>query len=1686
MIGRIDFQTKINDQRVEPGEANAIIQIHPSVSASWVVSANVGAKKSLVAVVVPRERSEWSMLARELRERLYQELPSYMVPSYWLVQSELPLNINGKVDVPTLRGLVQSFKKEDLLVRPTSKTVVSMRKSLNKIEETLRDIWIRTLVMPEGSIELDDSFQSLGGTSLEAIMVVSRARELSLEVRVQDILLNPSLLEVAKASKWIMSTNNFASPTPFSLLPAGTTLERNGLEDAYPVTPFQEALIADSVLGHSKYVSRRLLIIKGLKLDRLQKAFIKLAKTDVLLRTTFIEYGGSYLQVVQKDANLSWQEFDVRLEDYLADEGPTKMSLGSAFMRIAVIGKEFLVVTLHHALFDFWSNDFLFDDLFSTLEGELPVQRPPFSCYIRYVQEKTNTETSRFWKEYLRDARLTKLGFRPGRENSVEVKLELDFKSLASTVKVGIGSLLYTAWALVLSTITSNDDVIFGVTLSGRDAPIPNILLMKGPVMECAPLRVKIDRNETVLMLAQSIQLGLWKMAEHAHFGIRNIFRACGQPSSIFDSIVNFLVKSPLNTANGDLESPKTLPPSFTEYAKLELSDQRPDCLVLSSTIDRQMAHKILNGVAEVLHTIMRQPETPISSLGLRNLLGPWNQHLHGAPDPSSQALAHSFLEARALRTPNKIVLESGSSQSFTYRTFNSRVNQLADFLRRKGVQPEDVVPLYLEKSLNTLVSIFGIMKAGGAFCPLDPKNPRERNMFIIQDVKAKIALTDRANLSFFQGLNCEAVVLEEVNLDEFSYDNRTLPALRPENLVYIIYTSGSTGMPKGVLVTHASLSASTIGMIEATGVNSDWRALWVLNYIFDGAYYDVFSVIAAGGTLVVANQSKMVSQLATCVNDFEITHLMVTPTIASTITPVEVPGLKVLLMGGEPLVPSITQIWAPRMPVYSVYGPTEATILMTVTLVKPDSDLRNIGSPIRSVVPLILNLDDLQSVPSGEVGELCVSGTQVARGYLNRPEATKAAFLKSHDGTRIYRTGDMARWLPNGQIELLGRKDNQVKLNGFRIELGEIENSILRTGEVNACIVATAMIQNKKQLVAFFIPKSDEVMNSRFDETLLLSPDVKYDFSTLKSKLTTLTHYMMPGLWVPLAFLPLLPSGKADRKKIVSLIEGKDSSFVAGYRDWDQPIKGKDEFCAPETEMELLVQDAWAQVFQTSATTISTTSKFYSLGGDSISAINLVNACRRCGYELAVGDVLAYPTIREQAKRLKLSQTSRSRQIMEFRVEDGLYKRLQDAGVNKNDVEEIYPCIPGQVEFLTQGHNPHQFWQLMTVRRLPKDFDINKWIELATRLTLMNQILRAMFVETNEGGAKIWVQIILKKPVLDLQFIDCLNNSERQAFVDNLWQGAFKLGKPFVQYRILTSMEDGSRDLCIKLDHAMYDGTLFRIFDEQFTAMAKGLMPPKPTEFKNLVQHCRSANRKEMLEFWINLLRGRSSPYLAHVKDPKVGKYHLGKVGTSINDFAERIGVTVPIVFQTAYTLLLSRMSKSADVMYDNLLTGRNVDLDEPQHINGNCANFLPFRSQLKLKATIKDLLHETQSLLWKTTENGLVGLGDIYAALSADRREEAARALFCFQPFDPPPNDQDHMRWIVMSLSKNTMFFNYAIMLEVFKDVNGYRMKFQYDPRALSDRESESLVHLYVKIVERLQQGVEESLEEFFEGLV
>lgn len=375
--------------------------------------------------------------------------------------------------------------------------------------------------------------------------------------------------------------------------------------------------------------------------------------------------------------------------------------------------------------------------------------------------------------------------------------------------------------------------------------------------------------------------------------------------------------------------------------------------------------------------------------------------------------------------------------------------------------------------------------------------------------------------------------------------ERHVVPGLKPGNLSYVIYTSGSTGKPKGTLLTHEGLLVATHAIIEATNTDMSHRFLWVPNYTFDGSLDTLFTALSSGCTLCVAPQNVIAANLAELINTMEVNRINMPPSMTTLINPDEVPNLKILITGGEAITRKVMGAWAPRVTIYNAYGPTEATICITTGPVKMGMNLRNVGRPFKNVTAMILDLDTMNALPNGSVGELCVSGPQVARGYLKRPEATEKAFHNGPNG-RIYQTGDLARLLPNGDIELFGRKDDQVKINGYRIELDEIESAIMNAGIFEQCAVITATVLKKNQLIAFYSRSGG--INGKQERGLLLPLGQMLDIDQVKGQLTTLPNYMFPTIWLPMLSLPFSNAGKIDRKRLQALVEGMANGLLREY----------------------------------------------------------------------------------------------------------------------------------------------------------------------------------------------------------------------------------------------------------------------------------------------------------------------------------------------------------------------------------------------------------------------------------------------------------------------------------------------------------------------------------------------------------
>lgn len=937
MVGRIDFQVKINGQRVEPGDSNTIIQSHSQVYTSGVVAADIGGRKALVSVVVPKKGAiGWTQLRSELKELLQQQIPGYMIPTYWLLDSELPLNINGKVDIPQLTKYVETLGRDHLLQsladHNNERPDVNGHEDSASMEELspsqlrLRDLWASILSLSTARIPPHEYFQSLGGTSLDAIRVASKASELGLVITAPD-LLRLQLREITPLMKEV-KTNDFESgPVPFSLLPNDSRLDQESLEDAFPTTAAQEGFLSDSLMGNSTYIYRRYYRIKNKQAMDFFAVLQELAHRHPVLRTTFVSFKTGFLQVIRKTANVSWKIIDMTAEEFSASPKQL-MELGGNFVLFAVLRGGVVAITVHHALLDYWSNSFLMDDIVAACLGQAPVLRPSYAIFIQHTRSLDHGEMKAFWQKKLQGAEPTMLEGRGADKTTVPANLGDHIEGLSWVSKVSLGFLMYAAWAVVLSLHTAMDEVVFGVTLSGRDAPVNGITRISGPTVVTVPIRIHVNPEDTLIQLAHTIRNEILELSSRAQFGLRNILRAAGLRKAPFDTIVNVLIRddaSRSTTLADTLDACPPYEPNYLEQTMLEVESlSRGNEVRLLSSFPSSKAQFILGNVIEILQSASQSPSLVIADMNaVSTPEAAFLETLSSKRPTSENMLAHSRMEQMADLHPDKIALQDLSCTKLTFREFHTAVCNFAQHLNVNGIRHGDIVPVCMKKSINTLIAVFGVLKSGAAYTPLDPRNPKDRNLFIIRDTDAQFAITDDDSMNVFEGLTTRLINMDQLDavLHRRSMEEVSSINLSPQSLAYVIYTSGSTGLPKGVQVSHASVAASTEGMIEACTVNHDWNVLWFLNYVFDASYFDVFTVLGSGGTISIADQDTMVNDLTKCINHFGAKQLMITPTIAKLLSPDDVPTLQMLLVCGEPITPEVASTWATRMDVYNGYG---------------------------------------------------------------------------------------------------------------------------------------------------------------------------------------------------------------------------------------------------------------------------------------------------------------------------------------------------------------------------------------------------------------------------------------------------------------------------------------------------------------------------------------------------------------------------------------------------------------------------------------------------------------------------------------------------------------------------------------------------------------------------------------------
>ncbi|QAT87000.1 Linear gramicidin synthase subunit C [Corallococcus coralloides] len=1002
--------------------------------------------------------------------------------------------------------------------------------------------------------------------------------------------------------------------------------------------------------------------------DALRRALALLVERHDTLRTTFQEREGGGVQVIASTGEVPLEVMDLQglpvtereaeaqrrvvalaQQPFSLEQGP----LLRAVLMLLGNGEQVLLVDQHHIVSDGWSMGVLVHELAvlyrACLEGQpsplkpLPLQYADWAAWQKeWLQGAELERQLTYWKNRLNPNALLELPQDKPRPALMSSKGERQVMHLSPALTQALKALgqregrtlfvtLLSAFNVLLSRYTGQDDIVVGTPIAGR--PRAEVEGLIGLFVNMLALRSDLSGKPTFKELLNRVHESTLDAYAHQDIPFERLVDALKPErhlshSPIFQ--VMFVLQNapmPALEAPGVVMEAKPVDTGTTKYdLSLLLVDLPQGLRVIAEystdLFERSTAERLLGHYLTLLEGIVAQPDVPISRLPLlppaerQRVLKDWNDTAVTHP---KDATLTSLIEAQVARTPDAVALEFEGSR-LTYRELDARANQLAHALRKHGVGPEVRVGLCVERSLEMVVGLLGTLKAGGAYVPLDPGYPQERLGWMLEDARPPVLLVQERLLTRLPASDAKVVKLD-TGWEEIAREPTTAPAptATPDSLAYIIFTSGSTGRPKGAMNAHGPVVNRLLWMQSAYRLTPSDTVLQKTPFSFDVSVWEFFWPLMTGAKLVVAKPGghQDPGYLKALIASASVTTLHFVPSMLQAFLDepgvAECTSLQRVVCSGEALPLELKELCLRTLPgagLHNLYGPTEAAVDVTFHACKANDGRRSvpIGRPVDNTQIRILDAE-LQPVPQGAAGELYIGGVQVGRGYLARPSLTAERFIPDPyatvPGARMYRTGDVARWLPDGEIEYLGRADFQVKIRGLRIELGEIESSLEKHPTVRqAVVLAREDRPGQKRLVAYVTGK-----------------DAKPEGAALRTYLLErLPEYMVPSNIVVLERMPLSPNGKADRKAL--------PAPEAGGADPSRP------FVAPGTAIEQQIAQAWKDLLHVER--VGLDDPFFELGGNSLLALQLHRRLTaELGVTLALTDLFQYPTVRALAARL-------------------------------------------------------------------------------------------------------------------------------------------------------------------------------------------------------------------------------------------------------------------------------------------------------------------------------------------------------------------------------------------------------------------------------------------------------------------
>ncbi|MCY8027883.1 amino acid adenylation domain-containing protein [Bacillus sonorensis] len=1272
-MGRFDDQVKIRGYRIELSEIEAVLRKAPGVKEAAVIAHDVSAgEKELAAYIVPKMGDGLP----DLHQRLAGTLPSYMIPANIIKISRMPLTSSGKLDRSALPAPADT----------TSQTYIAPR---TIAEADLARIWEEVLHKPK--IGIRDDFFQLGGQSLKAATLASRIHKtLNIELPLSDVFSYPTVESMGAKLMGLKEQ-------------AFTQIEPADARDFYPLSFSQKRLYALHQLAADStgYNMPAVLKLSGnVDLPRLRKALTELVNRHESLRTVFVADNGEPMQIIHPEMTFELQELENE-SDHLLQSAiasfikPFNLSAGPLFRASFIsMGNEnaFLLLDMHHIIADGVSMGTLVQEFTDLYCGkELPALNLQYKDFAVWQLERFSGELyskqEAYWLNQLGgslpvlDLPLDKT--RPRLPDfsggTFEVNIDKRTADELQRIMFETGTTMYmillAVYSILLSKLSGQEDIIVGSPVAGR--PHADLERVIGMFVNTLAMRSQPEGDKTFRSYLQEIRELALTAFENQDYPFEQLVNQLDihrevNRNPLFDAMLVLQ-----NSEDFQFDVPGLSISSVTpahEVSKFDLtlhaethSDgircrfEYSTALFEEETIARWASY-FIGLVREITADIhMKLSEMQLLPASERNLLiEKMGQY---ACYPKDESIVSVF-EQQAAEHSEHIAVVYGQTR-LTYQELNERAERTAAMLIKQGVRTGDIVGVMLDRSPDMVIGILSILKAGGAYLPIDPEYPQERISFMLNDSGAKILLTDygQNKPAGYQG---QMLYINESENEPIPGDFRVRETAADQP-AYVIYTSGTTGQPKGVIVGHRNV----ISLLKHQDMPFDFGSqdVWTLfhSYCFDFSVWEMFGALLNGSTLVVVSKetARDPNAFRLLLKKEGVTVLNQTPTAFYGLMHEEQNhtdrlNIRYVIFGGEALQPGMLQSWNQKYPdtdLINMYGITETTVHVTykkLSAADIAKNRSNIGKPLATLQAYVMDAY-MNLQPTGVPGELYIGGEGVARGYLNRDELTSARFVPNPylPGNRLYRTGDLAKRLANGELEYMGRIDDQVKVRGHRIELGEIQAALLQLPMINEAAVITRTDQQGQTAVyAYMVTDDRQVAN----------------VSDIRASLrAVLPDFMIPARFIQIGSIPLTVNGKLDQKALPE----------------PDKLTQADDDISPRNEIEKAMAEIWEELLE--AEELGVSANFFELGGDSIKALQVCARLKQRGFETTVREMFEHQTLGELSARV--------RKVLRV--------------IDQSPVEGEMPWTPIQRWFFSQSLEAHHFNQSVMLYRAERFDDV-------------------------------------------------------------------------------------------------------------------------------------------------------------------------------------------------------------------------------------------------------------------------------------------------------------------------------------------------------------------------------------------